>query len=136
MIEYQDQHKRLSKSSRCDRRLIKTQIYLRLSVGLGSTKPRMSAIQPDRKRQLRGDSACMKTQIIIISEFFPQKSCQNIFIFIPLCKTKLLLSAAETEYLFLLILACQLHSLHATIVIRSPFIRVTPGEDKPCTSLT
>lgn len=96
----------------------------------------MSAVQLDRERQLGGDSAREKQKSLLFLNFSPQKSCQNIFIFIPLCKAKLFLSAVETEYLFLLFLARQLHSLHATIVIRGPFIRVTPGEDKPCTSLT
>lgn len=77
-----------------------------------------------------------KNKSLLFLSFSPQKSCQNIFIFIPLCKAKLFLSAVETGYLFILFSARQLHSLHATIVIRSPFLRVTPGEDKPCTSLT
>lgn len=77
-----------------------------------------------------------KHKSLLYLSFPPQKSCQNIFILIPLCKAKLFLSAAETEYLLLLFLALQFHSLHETIVIRNPFIRVTPGEDKPCTSLT
>lgn len=103
-------------------------IFFRLSVGYGNTNSRMSAVQLDRNRQLGENSAYMKNT--------NQKFCLNSFIFISLCNIKLLLSATETENLFLLFLARQLHSLYATIVIRSPFIRVTPGEDKPCTSLT
>lgn len=72
----------------------------------------------------------------IISECSPQNPCRNIFIFIPFCKSRLFLSAIETEYLSLPFLACQLHSSSCNHCYKKPFIRVTPGEDKPCISLT
>lgn len=135
MSAYQDQHKRLSLADVTADSSKQKLLFICPSVGLGSTNSRMPTFQLDRKRQLGGDSIRVETQLLFLN-VPPQNPCLNTSIFIPFCKSRLFLSQQRKSICLFPFQHANSIQLHATIVTRSPFVRVTPGEDKPCTSLT